>query len=475
MSERDDLDRMLLAWLDDPYTPPAPGYLGEVLKRTRRTRQRPAWASLERWLPMADRILRPATAAPMRMVWLLLIALVVIALAAGVALVGSNLLRSSGPAIPKGGAAVLVFDTGDDTPGGAGPARLKGDIYTVRADGTDLRQLTNGPDVESLPVWSPDGSRIAYLVSNAAGTSLAVMDAGGGSRKTLVPASGTGQNCIDGAPAWSPDGKSLVFPTSAACDNKDALSIVAADGSSGATPLLAPGLGGTWAIWSADGTKVAFAGQDATGAGTGLYVVDVGAGDGMSGGLTARRISAAGSTLAWLNAHWSPDGTEVAAAAGTNSDCVAATLGTLDIFAVKADGSGQRTLAADPAKEYNPIWSPDGRQIAFQRIVAPAEYVNGRPCTMATWVMNADGTNPHRLPGLGTDAGQAPLWSPDGTRLVGNTVRVVSGTEHYDMYIVTADGSSPIVTVDDVGIATWQPVAAPLPPAPSFAAGSSTP
>ena len=28
MNQRDDLDRMLSAWLDDPYTPPAPHYLG---------------------------------------------------------------------------------------------------------------------------------------------------------------------------------------------------------------------------------------------------------------------------------------------------------------------------------------------------------------------------------------------------------------------------------------------------------------
>jgi Tol biopolymer transport system component len=349
MSERDDLDRMLLAWLDDPYTPPAPGYLGEVLERTRRTRQRPAWANLERWLPMADRILRPATAAPVRMAWLLLIALVVIALAASVALIGSNLLRSSGPAIPKGGAAVLVFDTGDDSPGGAGPARLKGDIYTVRADGTDLRQLTSGPLIESSATFSPDGTRIAYVFAQAVGRSLVVMDAGGGSHKTLVP---PGAGCIDGPPAWSPDGKALVYSASAACDNKDALTIVAADGSSGATPLLAPGLGGISAVWSEDGTKIAFVGQETSG-GTGLYVVDVGAGDGLAGGLTARRISAAGSTLEWVEPHWSPDGTEVAAAAGTNSGCGTATVDTMDVFAVKADGSGQRTLAADPAKEYN--------------------------------------------------------------------------------------------------------------------------
>ncbi len=58
MTHRDDLDRMLSVWLDDPYTPPAPHYLGQVLERTRRTRQRPAWANFERWLPMAEKISR---------------------------------------------------------------------------------------------------------------------------------------------------------------------------------------------------------------------------------------------------------------------------------------------------------------------------------------------------------------------------------------------------------------------------------
>jgi len=62
MNQRDDLDRMLSVWLDDPFTPPAPHYLGRVLERTRNTRQRPAWASLERWLPMADKVLQPTTA-----------------------------------------------------------------------------------------------------------------------------------------------------------------------------------------------------------------------------------------------------------------------------------------------------------------------------------------------------------------------------------------------------------------------------
>ena len=96
MTQRDDLDRLLSTWLDDPYTPPAPQYLGRVLERTRQTRQRPAWASLERWLPMADKVLQPTVAPPLRAAWLLIVALLVVALAAGVVVVGSRLLAPPG-------------------------------------------------------------------------------------------------------------------------------------------------------------------------------------------------------------------------------------------------------------------------------------------------------------------------------------------------------------------------------------------
>lgn len=479
MTHDDDLDQLLSAWLDDPYTPPAPRYLSEVLERSRRTRQRPAWTSLERWLPMADKVSRPALATPVRLAFLVLIVLLVAALAAGIALVGSRLVSPTRPLdqtkalypIPQGGAAVIVFDTGD-----ANASQQSSDIYTVRADGTDLRQLTSGPDVESLPIFSPDGGRIAYRLKQNGSDSVAVMDGGGGSRKTLFSISPPG--CLGTLLDWSPDGSRIVFSVSVACDGQEVLELAATDGSSPATKLIDSSIGADSAAWSPSGTQIALSGKDPKDGSAGLYVVDVDPVHALAGGLRPRLISpASGPTRPslWLTPRWSPDGTTVAAAGGTDSDCTSPSKGTLDAFVVKADGSGQRTVAGDAAKEYNPTWSPDGLRLAFQRIVDPSDYLHGRPCTMATWVANADGSNAHRVPGLGTDAAQAPFWSPDGTRLLGNTVRVVSGAEHYDMYVVTIDGSSPMVTVEDVDVATWQPRAAPLPPAPSFPAISPSP
>ncbi len=448
MTQRDDLDQMLSAWLDDPYTPPAPEYLGQVLERTRHTRQRPAWASLERWLPMADKILTRPASPPARTARLLIVVLLVLVLAAVVAVVGAQLLRPK-VEIPQGGAAVLTF---------ASIVGETGDIFTVRADGTDARQLTSGPSAKSTPTFSPDGRRIAYREWQAGNDRIVVMDAGGGNRTILATNPSTASYCTRGSLAWSPDGSSLTFRVSSVCDSRFDLFIVASDGSAAATRLLAPGIDSAHATWSLDGTKIAIVGGDPAG-GIGVYVVDAGPGGALSGGLTPRLIAGMAGTLPDSGPSlWSPDGLELLFVSETG-----------DVAVVAADGSGLHTLAANG---FNPRWSPDGRHVAFHRTVDPSEYIDDRPCTARIWIVDSDGTNERRLDDLGDGCDAAPAWSPDGTR-ISASLAASTGTEPGlapHLGIITVDGSSPTVILQDGPAVSWQPVVTELPPPPSFPA-----
>ncbi len=53
----------LTAAFDEIGGSPRPDYLDDIVTQSRRTRQRPAWTFLERWLPMTI-ALRPAAVVP---------------------------------------------------------------------------------------------------------------------------------------------------------------------------------------------------------------------------------------------------------------------------------------------------------------------------------------------------------------------------------------------------------------------------
>lgn len=82
----------------------------------------------------------------------------------------------------------------------------KGDIYRVPFAGGDAVRLTSGEAYESAPVWSPDGTKIAFASDRNGGKDVFIMPAEGGAPKRL-----TFNSAAETPEAFSPDGKEVIF------------------------------------------------------------------------------------------------------------------------------------------------------------------------------------------------------------------------------------------------------------------------
>ena len=81
------------------------------------------------------------------------------------------------------------------------------DIYVCDADGSHLEQLTRTKEAESSPCWSPDGRTICYSSRELGRSALFLVSVDGNFKRRLRTDGAI--NCTE--PDWSPDGKTIVF------------------------------------------------------------------------------------------------------------------------------------------------------------------------------------------------------------------------------------------------------------------------
>ena len=263
-----------------------------------------------------------------------------------VALVGAALVAAPTAAASfQGPNGKIVFSRSGEKPG----------IYVLGKDGFGLERLVRGS--ASNPVWSPDGTRIAFVRWRTDGTTrVQVMDADGTDRHAVgTPSLGMAEGCALQRPTWSYDSLFLLYR----------------DDCFDAEPRVAQ-----LRVATADGSAA-------------LDLTDYSS----------------------LNIHgiqsWSPNLEESSQVVFTSDR-----EGDHDLYVMNSDGTDVIPLVDDDADKFAAAWSPDGSAIVFSaQVIEQGDPVN------SLWLVAPQGGEPTLLV-EGTPHATDPLWSPDGTMIL---------------------------------------------------------
>ncbi len=380
--------------------------------------------------------------------WALLAAAV---LATAVGIIGvATLLRPAPHVPPPWGLArpgLMAFDNRD------------GHIILTDADGSHPRDISGAAGGDHLPVWSPDGTRLAFWRATGDHLSIVVTDPAGGATAIIatnapVPAD-PGATYAGGAPGqldWAPDSRRIAFWQYVG--EMPQIFVVSSDGS-GLHRIGDPAIPAVDPEWSPDGSRIVFAAvadqlvglHGAAPDANGVFVMH-------ADGSGARRIS--GATGHFPNGpfhqppQWQPGGDLIAFS--TDADGISP-----HVFVVRSDGTGERDVSLQvPGQIFldsSPSWSPDGRRLAFWRWRADL-------FRLQAIIVDADGGEPLALDLPEGVTVLSLTWAPDGSRLLAYAIDRATGIAS-GVIDVDLTGSRPVrlipVTFDQLG--SWQRLA----------------
>jgi hypothetical protein len=398
MSAARHLERRLPEVLEDLSSPRTPAYYDDILGQVARTRQRPGWTFIERWLPMTAISKRVATAPRIPMRLAVALALLLAALAVSIALIAGS-QRASVPA-PFGvaGNGQIVF------------ADASGAIYAGNPVDGKSSIIVPGTG-HSRPVFSPDGRWLAYLQGGSGGGTDIFVSGPHGDAPRVLNAAAVGS--IDHF-GWEPDSQAVIAVVGADVFAFD----LARTGSpralfQGATAASFYGLNNnlTDIFRPPNGDEILFVGNGPKGSGVYRQL--------LAGGAPIAVVTDKTVPSVWSSnqsgAQWSPDGKRIAF-----SIHPPATPDFGRAYTVNADGTDLKRVSKFDKPGYviddeHISWSPDGTRVAFNRWINDSDgNVDVRPVTI---VDLATGTE--------TEAANVEVngyagwsWSPDGSSII---------------------------------------------------------
>ncbi|MBS1853876.1 MAG: PD40 domain-containing protein [Acidobacteria bacterium] len=290
---------------------------------------------------------------------------------------------------------------------------------------TEFLQITSQPGAELFPSISPDGKWLVYGGESAKGRHIFLQAIGGQTPLDLTPDS-TGD---EDQPVFSPDGEHIAFHSTRAGGG------IFVMGRTGEAVRRVTNRGFNPA-WSPDGTHLAFAAESVE-----LYAQWIGQSElwmvAVNTGETHRLAPAVDAVLP----NWSPHNLRIAYTTRAGTDAKG------DVGTIPVGGGTPVPVASDPARDWNPVWSPDGKYLYFSsdrggsmnlwrvpidetsgKTLGPAESVSTPAAYLAHPSISADGrrilytsalitANIQRLTldASGNPQGE-PFWVTTGTR-----------------------------------------------------------
>ena len=210
-------------------------------------------------------------------------------------------------------------------------------IYLMNTRGEMLREpFVIGPKRLYGLTWSPDGRSFAYYLSQNGNSDIYVMDV-----KTKTHRQLTFDGARDWSPAWSPNGKWIAFVS----ERAGSWDIYRMDANGKNVKQLSDMGNCTSPAWSPDSESIAFTSSSF------LYVMDT----------EGKRLKRLAATDAFADCTWSPDGKQILFSANVGG-------WKEELFSIDVNGGHQRqlTLLDRPVSISEPIWSPNGKWIAYR-------------------------------------------------------------------------------------------------------------